>query len=70
MDHQFPAAELMRANAGLAGVALVGALAFFFGMPETYVREPGKSGERRDKEPASASATALDPAAKSAIASD
>jgi MFS family permease len=36
----------------LAGVALAGALLFFFGMPETYTPPPAKSDGRRSEEPA------------------
>src|SRR6185312_1092529 len=35
----------------LAGVALAGALLFFFGMPETYTPPPAKSDGRRSEEP-------------------
>jgi MFS family permease len=47
----------------LAGVALVGALVFFLGMPETFAREPDSPHGRRGEKPARASATALHPAA-------
>jgi MFS family permease len=47
----------------LAGVALVGALVFFFGMPETYAHRRESPGGRRGEEPPRASATALHPAA-------
>jgi MFS family permease len=44
----------------LAGVALVGALLFFFGMPETLVRTAEPLGGGRNQKLARASATALD----------
>jgi len=47
----------------LAGVALVGALVLFFGMPETLVRAAENSDGRRNLKLARASGTALHPAA-------
>jgi MFS family permease len=47
----------------LAGVALIGALVFFFGMPETYSGQSERPRDRQSKKPARASATALHPAA-------
>jgi MFS family permease len=47
----------------LAGVALVGGLVFFFGMPETLVRAADSHDGEAQGEPARAPATALDPAA-------
>ena len=47
----------------LAGVALVGALVFFLGMPETFAREQESPRGRRGEKPVRASATALHPAA-------
>jgi MFS family permease len=44
----------------LAGVALVGALLFFFGMPETLVRAADPPGGGGNQKMAPASATALD----------
>ena len=47
----------------LAGVALVGALVLFFGMPETLVHTAETLDGGRNQEPACSSATALHPAA-------
>jgi MFS family permease len=47
----------------LAGVALVGALVFFLGMPETFAREQKGPNERHGEKPVRAPATALHPAA-------
>jgi MFS family permease len=47
----------------LAGVALVGALVLFFGMPETLVHTAETLDGGRNQEPAYSSATALHPAA-------
>jgi MFS family permease len=47
----------------LAAIGLAGALVFFFGMPETYVRPSGEPGARQSKTPARAPATLLHPIA-------
>jgi hypothetical protein len=47
----------------LAGVALIGALVFFFGMPETYVHPSEESGGLRSEKLARVSAAALHPIA-------